>query len=93
MIVFCTIGFASLLWYLIAQIETYIFWYFVVKLHKEGLIIKTLPMLFVRQIVTNIFCETKGFNWVWGINFVTRALPWLALGYYIHSFSQEKIKK
>ena len=35
-VVFCTINFAIVLWYLIAMIETYVVWYFVVKFKKNN---------------------------------------------------------
>lgn len=92
-VVFCTIDFAIPLWYLIAQIETYIFWYFAVKLKKENLIVRVLPVLFIIQVVLTTFCETNGLEWFWRVNFVTRSLTWFALGYYLHTVPEEKIKK
>lgn len=92
-ILFCTIGFAIPLWYLIAQIETYIFWYFTVKNKKEGMIVRFLPSLFILQVILTSFCETNGLDWFWKINFVTRSLTWFALGYYLHTVPEEKINK
>lgn len=92
-VLFCTIGFAIPLWYLIAQIETYIFWYFTVKLKKENLIVRILPILFILQVILTSFCETNELAWFWKINFVTRSLTWFALGYYLHTVPEEKINK
>ena len=50
-ICFCTINFAVPLWYLIAMIETYIVWLFVVKGKKEDVAIKLTPILFLFQII------------------------------------------
>lgn len=91
-IIFCTVSFAIPLWYLLAQIETYIFWYFIVKLKKENIIVKCIPLLFIFYSVLTIVCETKGLAWFYKINFVTRSLSWFALGYYIHSLPKEKIE-
>lgn len=92
-ILFCTVGFAISLWYLIAQIETYIFWYFTIKLKKENLIVRILPVLFILQVILTSFCETMELDWFWKINFVTRSLTWFVLGYYLHTVPEEKINK
>lgn len=92
-VIFCTIGFATPLWYLIAQIETYIFWLFIVKFNKENMMVKWIPILFVLQVTTTIFCETMKFDWFWKMNFVTKSLSWFVLGYYMHSIPKERIKK
>lgn len=92
-VIFCTIGFAIPLWYLMAQIETYVFWLITVRLKKEYLIIKCIPVLFLLQVLLTSFCETMDFSWFWKINFVTRSLAWFALGYYIHSIPDERIKR
>ena len=42
-IVFCTIDFAIPLWYLIAMVETYFVWYFVVKYKKERGVLFAIP--------------------------------------------------
>lgn len=92
-IVFCSIGFAIPLWYLIAQIETYIFWIYVIRKKKESLIIKFIPVLFVAQVLLTTLCETMGLSWSWKINFVTRSLVWFVSGYYIASLPKDKIQK
>ncbi len=90
-IIFCKIDFAIPLWYLIAMIETYVVWYFVVKNKKESVIINFIPYLFFLQILLTSYCETKDLAWMWKINFVTRALPWFLVGYYIHTISKERL--
>ncbi len=92
-LIFCTIEFAIPLWYLIAQIETYVFWIIILKLKKEGQITKLIPVLFVLQVILATICETMGFDWFWKKNFVTESLSWFLLGYYIHSLPEEKIDK
>ncbi|MCI7767954.1 MAG: acyltransferase [Oscillospiraceae bacterium] len=91
-IVFCTIDFAIPLWYLIAMIETYIVWYFIVKNQKEQFTLKILPFLFVLQILLTSYCETMQLEWFWKINFPTRAMPWFLLGYYMHTDKAKKIR-
>ena len=76
-----------------AQIETYVFFLIKNKKKKEYLIIKCIPVLFLLQVLLTSFCETMDFSWFWKINFVTRSLAWFALGYYIHSIPDERIKR
>ena len=91
--VFCTIDFAIPLWYLIAQSETYIFRYIIVKFKLEKKMLKVMPLLFVLQVILRTTCETINCNWFWKINFVTGSLTWFLLGYYIYNIEIEKIKK
>ena len=84
-IFFCMVDFAPLLWYLIAMIETYILWYFLVKKHKEEIALKTIPILFVFRILLSVFCDMKGLTWTWSTNFIAQAMPWFLLGYYMHT--------
>ena len=81
---FCTINFAIVLWYLIAMIETYIVWYFVVKFKKEQLLLWLMPLLFLLKIALTTYCETKNLPWMFKINFLTCAMPFFLFGYYIH---------
>lgn len=83
-IVFCNIDFAIPLWYLIAMIEIYLVWYIVVRKKKVQLVLYFIPILFLAQVVIITFCETRGLAWFWKTNFLTRALPWFLLGYFIH---------
>ncbi len=91
-ICFCTIDFAIPLWYLIAMIETYIVWLIVVRKGKEQFILKLLPILFVMQIILVSYCETMRLDWFLHINFITRAMPWFLLGYYLHTNKWEKLR-
>lgn len=93
LVVFCTIEFAIPIWYLIAQIETYFLWYFVVKYNKESTVVKILPVLFLLQVISVTICDTIGTDWYLKMNFITRALPWFGFGYYIRSVSRERIQK
>lgn len=81
------------MWYLIAQIETYIFWIVTLKIKKENTVTKLIPIIFILQILLTAFCETMEYDWFWKVNFVTRSLTWFALGYYIHSLPKEKIER
>lgn len=91
-ICFCTIDFAIPLWYLIAMIETYIAWYFIVKNGKEQPALKLLPVLFALQILWTSYCDTMQMEWFWKTNFITRAMPWFLLGHYTHSNDAEKVR-
>jgi hypothetical protein len=89
-VVFCNIDFAIPLWYLIAMIETYILWYFVVKYRKEYIFINLMPLIFLFRIVLTTICETNDFAWFWKMNFVSCALSWFLFGYYVHE-NEKKI--
>lgn len=89
---FCTIDFAVPLWYLIAMIELYIVWYFIVKNRIEHIALRFLPVLFILQIILTSYCETMQLAWFWKINFLTRAMPWFLLGYYMHTSNAEKFR-
>lgn len=90
LVVFCTIDFGIPLWYLVAMIETYLLWYFAVKKSKEMLAIRVLPLILVLQVVSISICDSLGVEWFYKINFITRALAWFVLGYFIHKNSDEK---
>ncbi|MBR5416766.1 MAG: acyltransferase [Clostridiales bacterium] len=92
-ICFCTINFAVPLWYLIAMIETYIVWLFVVKGKKEDVAIKLTPILFLFQIILTAYCETNHLKWFWKINFLAQALPWFMLGYFLHTEKAQKVRE
>ena len=91
-ICFCTINFAIPLWYLIAMIETYIVWLFVVKRKKEHLIIKITPILFLLQIILTSYCETMKLELFWETNFLIRAMPWFMLGYCLNTEMANNIR-
>lgn len=87
---FCKINFAIPLWYLIAMIETYILWLYVLKDKKEQFVLSLTPILFLLQIIIKLYCETVRLNWFYTVNFFTSALPWFMLGYFLKT---EKAKK
>ncbi len=91
-ICFCTINFAIPLWYLIAMTETYIVWLFVVKRKKEQLVVNITPILFLLQIILTLYCETMQLEWFWKMNFLTRAMPWFMLGYYLNTEKAQKFR-
>ena len=91
-ICFCTVNFAIPLWYLIAMIEVYIVWLFVTKCGKEHLVIKITPILFLFQILLTSYCETMQLEWFWKVNFLTRAMPWFMLGYYLNSERAQRVR-
>ena len=82
---FCTISFAIALWYLIAMLEIYVLWLFVVKRGMERAVLRLTPLLFVLHILLTCFCETKGLPWFWKINFLTSGLSWFLLGYWMNT--------
>jgi hypothetical protein len=92
-IVFCTIDFAVPLWYLIAMIETYILWYFVVKYKKQYIFANLMPLICWFYIVLTSICETNDFDWFWKMNFVSRALSWFLVGYCVHENEKKIINK
>lgn len=83
-VLFCTIDFAHVLWYLIAMIETYLVWYFVVKYKKEHACFWLIPLLFILRIVLMTYCESKNLPWMYKINFLTCAMPFFLFGHYLH---------
>lgn len=91
-ICFCTIDFAVPLWYLIAMVEVYICWYFIVKNKKEQFAIKFIPVLFALQILLTTYRDTMHLEWFWKTNFITRGMPWFLLGYYMNTKKAEKIR-
>lgn len=82
--VFCSF-LAPVLWYLIAQAEIYVVWYFVVKRKKENVAIYCIPLLFVLMILLNVYCDTLKMSWVFHTNFITEAMPFFLFGFYLHS--------
>lgn len=80
--IFCTVSFLYPLWYLIAMTETYFCWYFIVQQKKELIAIKTIPFLFIAMILFDIYCQTKNVPWMFGMNFLLRAMPYFLLGYF-----------
>ena len=88
----CTIDSAIPLWYLIAMIETYFVWFLVIKHGKENIFVMLIPLLFLFQIGLTACCETKQLDWSWKTNFITRALPWFVLGYYLNSDKSQKLR-
>lgn len=73
------------LWYLIAMIEVYMLWYFIVKVGREKLFLPLIPLLFLLQVGLTIFCDFKGLFWSYKINFILSGLPYFLMGYYIRS--------
>ena len=89
---FCTISFAIPLWYLIAMIETYAVWMMIVKRNREKKALKWMPVLFVFYVLLTSYCETAKLEWFWKTNFITCAMPWFLLGYYLHTDEAEKLR-
>ena len=85
-IVFCTIDFAIPLWYLVAMIETYFLWFFIIRYDKVNDILKFLPIIFLLQFILTTYVESNNLPWSLKINFITRALPWFLLGYCINKY-------
>lgn len=91
-IVFCYLPHAIPLWYLIAQVETYLFWLGIIKIRKQKAVLWAIPVLFLLRVVLVSVCDTMHLPWQDGYNFLLRALPWFLSGYAIHSH-QELILK
>lgn len=92
LVVFCTVDYAIPLWYLIAMLQTYILWYFVVRKKKENVLICTLPVLFIARFICTSYVETFCLSWCLKINFITCALNWFLLGYFINKNKEYIIK-
>lgn len=71
------------LWYLIAMIEVYMLWYFVVKMRHEKRLLSLIPLFFVLQAGLTIFCDFKGLFWSYKTNFILSGLPYFLMGFYI----------
>ena len=91
-IVFCTIDFAVPLWYLIALLETYLVWMLVVKKKCESFMVKLIPVFFVLQIAWVTYCESMDIAWYLKVNFITSAMVWFLLGYYMHTPEAQKLR-
>ncbi len=92
LVVFCTADFAVPLWYLIAMLETYVLWLWVVIKGKENACLKLTPALFLFHLVVIMVCDTQNSAWFWKVN-VTRALSWFLLGYSIHKNERTILEK
>lgn len=79
-IVFCTVDFATPLWYLIAMAETYCAWYFIAKKHKKDLFVKLMPLFLVISILFTTVSESLNWPWPFRMNFIVRAVPWFLFG-------------
>lgn len=92
-IVFCTIDWAVILWYLIAMAETYLFWSFIVKKNKQDNIIKYTYILLLCGAILTTVVESLNLPWMYKINFLFRALPWFLIGYLTKRDYEEKLKQ
>lgn len=89
---FCIVDFAVPLWYLIAMAETYLLWLLIVKKGKEQFMMKLLIPLFIIQTVLITCIKTMNLNWIWNMNFITRALVWFLFGYYLHTEKSQRMR-
>lgn len=92
-VVFCTIDFAMPLWYLIAMMETYLFWFLIVKYKKEEKILKIMHLVFGIQAILTTICVTNNYPWSRQVNFIASALPWFLFGYYSNSVGKKKVEQ
>jgi surface polysaccharide O-acyltransferase-like enzyme len=79
------VDYAYPLWYLVTMLETYILWFFVVKHNKENLFVRMLPILFILKFISNSYVDTMNLRWYLKCDFITAALTWFTLGYYINA--------
>ena len=91
-LIFCTIEFALPLWYLIAMIESYFVWYFVVKHKKEQAVLKLLPVLFLFRAILDFCCDIMHMPWIFTINFAASALNWFLLGYVLRTDKMDNFR-
>lgn len=92
-VVFCTVDYAFPLWYLIAMTETYVLWLIIRKSMNINRIICLMTLLFLLMIVTRIWCETMALPWYLKVNFLTCAMPWFLLGYYLKTPEKKLIDR
>lgn len=88
-LVFCDVGFAVHLWYLIAMAETYVLWSFALKRRWQQKLEAMLPILLLLQFVLVIYCDSLDLPWAYQTNFLLRALPWFLIGYKIRKSMEE----
>lgn len=93
MIIFCTVGWAIPLWYLIAMSETYLFWLIIVKKKDQNKVLKAaLPLLIIGTIIT-LLVDSIGLPWFFKIFFAVSALPWFLIGYNIRNRQETILEK
>ncbi len=83
MVVFCTLPWAVLLWYLIAMIEIYLCWICVVKAGKEEFFDNHILVVFVITMLFNVVMENLSVDWMYKTNFFCSAFPWFLFGHYV----------
>lgn len=81
LLVFCSIKDALPLWYMVAMIETYLFWWVIVRKKGENNLVKYTWILFVLSVLTDITVQTFGIRSEYSVLFFFKALPWFMLGY------------
>ncbi len=91
-LVFCDVGFAVHLWYLIAMAETYGLWLLISKHGWQQMSVRCLPVLFILQFILVIYCDTYDLPWALQVNFLLRALPWFLLGYEIRAGEKQMVE-
>ena len=89
--IFCTIDWAIPLWYLIAMVETYFVWMYIVKYKIESKATKFTYLLFILAAALSVFVDSYGMNWSYKINFILKAMPWFMFGYLVHEKYESKI--
>ncbi|MBQ3705675.1 MAG: acyltransferase [Clostridia bacterium] len=82
-LIFCTVDFAVPLWYLIAMCEVWALWLLVIRKGKQRAALSLIPVLNAARIFLSVYCKTRRVDWFWEINFLTTALPWFLIGYWI----------
>ena len=92
-VVYLIVDSAAPLWYLVAIIEIYIFWFFICKKNKEEKLLNCLPYLFIIHIILCVYRDTNDLPWNWGMNFVTSGLVWFLLGYFFSSYRGNEVVK
>ena len=89
---FCTIDWATPLWYLIAMAETYFVWLFIVKLKIEAKATKFTWLLWIVGAILTVIVDSLELNWSYKINFLCRALPWFMIGYLVNERFESKLQ-
>lgn len=74
---------AKHLWFLPAQIISYLILMYIDKKNLYALAYKLLPYMIFGRIIVSSIVSTCGMNWHLKLNFLVGALPWMILGNYL----------
>lgn len=80
------------LWFLVALLYCYVFFYFVVRYNLRKTVYILLPLSIIARIATDIYVTSFGASWHLCANAIVGALPMMLIGYVIAE-KEEKLKE